>query len=235
MKTMIKKIAVVIGLVMFGCLLGSMISENNINDTSSHDVKAKEEKPLSTKKRFDIIREALKEKGETKESGLASRLFSQASSLKEADLILAKAGLGNDDPAFVTLQSTFYRCIESFCDDEYRALNEYEEDIALLLIGNTDELILIEGRYILKKISAIRELISMYREMLMLICNNLDLYSKGSRPVFQSPEVKDESMRRKIDELNKRMSDIENRIHAQKRDIVSIALKEMGNLRQDNK
>jgi hypothetical protein len=234
MKKMIKKIIVVIGLVVFGCLLGSMISENNINDTSSHDVKVKEEKPLSTEKRFDIIREALKEKGGTEESGLTSRLFSQASRLKEADLVLAKTGLG-DDPAFATLQSTFYRCVESFCDDEYRALNEYEEDIALLLIGNTDELILIEGRYILKKISAIRELISMYREMLMLICNNLDLYSKGSRPVFQSPEVKDESMRRKIDELNKRMSDIENRIHAQKRDIVSIALKEMGNLRQDNK
>jgi hypothetical protein len=151
------------------------------------------------------------------------------------DLILAKAGLGDDDPAFATLQSTFYRCVQSFCDDEYRELNEYEEDTALLLKGNTDELILIEGRYILKKISAIRELISMYREMLMLICNNLDLYRKGSRPVFQSSEVKDESMRKKIDELNKRMSDIENRIHAQKGDIVSIALKEMGNLQQDNK
>ena len=197
-------------------------------------MKAKEEKPLSMEKRFDIIREALKEKGETKESGLASRLFSQASTLKEADLELAKAGL-SDGPEFATLQSTFYSCVENFCDDEYRALNEYEEDIALLLIGNTDELILIEGRYILKKISAIRELISMYREMLMLICNNLDLYSKGSRPVFQSSEVKDESMRKKIDELNKRMSDIENRIHVQKRDIVSIALREMGNLQQDNK
>ncbi len=56
MKKMIKKIIVVIGWIVLGWLLGFisctlLIREISINDTSSHDVKAKEEKPLSTEKK----------------------------------------------------------------------------------------------------------------------------------------------------------------------------------------
>lgn len=242
-----------------------VIREINIKDNSSYETKIKslkeevaylreenksfKEKPLSAEKKFDIIRKELQLNGtfESVSGDVLSAVSSQVSLLNilSGDKCLLKFGAKGEpvtcDLSDLTgmqlgnLRQGVYECIEIFCNRKYDGLNRCEEDVALLLIANTDERLQKEGMYILKKISAMRELVSMYREMLMLVCDNIRFYSEGSRPVFQCAKVKDENIQKKIDELNKRMSDIENRIHAQKRDIVSIALKEMGNLQQDNK
>lgn len=267
MKKMIKKIIVVIGWIVLGWLLGFIsctlvIREINIKDNSSYETKIKslkeevaylreenksfKEKPLSTEKKFDMIRKELKGTFESVSGDVLSAVSSQVSLLNIlSDKCLIKFGAKGEsvicDLSDLTgmqlgnLRQGFYESIEIFCNREYDGLNGCEEAVALLLIGNADERLQKEGKYIFKKISAMRELVGIYREMLMLVCDNIRFYSKGSRPVFQCAKVKDENIQKKIDELNKRMSDIENRIHAQKRDIVSIALKEMGNLRQDNK
>jgi hypothetical protein len=248
---------------LISCTL--VIREINIKDNSSYETKIKslkeevaylreenksfKEKPLSAEKKFDIIRKELKLNGtfESVSGDVLSAVSSQVSLLNilSGDKCLLKFGAKGEPVTYDlsdltgmqlgNLRQGFYECIEIFCNREYDGLNGCEEAVALLLIGNTDERLQKEGKYIFKKISAMRELVSMYREMLMLVCDNIRFYSKGSRPVFQCAKVKDENIQKKIDELNKRMSDIENRIHAQKRDIVSIALKEMGNLQQDNK
>lgn len=264
MKKMIKKIMVVIGWIVLGWLLGFIsctlvIREINIMDNSSYETKIKslkeevaylreenksfKEKPLSTEKKFDMIRKELKGTFESVSGDVLSAVSSQVSLLNIlSDKCLIKFGAKGEPVTYDlsdltgmqlgNLRQGFYECIEIFCNREYDGLNGCEEAVALLLIGNTDERFQKEGKYIFKKISAMRELVSIYREMLMLVCDNIRFYSKGSRPVFQCAKVKDENIQKKIDELNKRMSDVENRIHAQKRDIVSIALKGTDDLPQ---
>ena len=125
-----------------------------------------------------------------------------------------------------------YRLNELFYIGYYDVLSQYEEDVTLLLMGNSDARIKSFGMYFLKKISAIRQLVTMHREMLTLVCDNIKFYRKGREPVFGSAK---ESERTEVDALNKKMEEIRNRIDAHRRDIVSIVLKEINDKDQENK
>ena len=183
--------------------------------------------PPSVEKRFEKIRNDLRDMVVGEEGNILAGVFTQAKALEE----LNGGSLSNEkytEEQYCKLRVQFYECAERYCHDEYRKLNEFEETIALCLKAESNERLVFEGTYILKKIYVTRELIKMYREMLMLACDNLEFYRPETRPIFGISKGIDEKTRQdQIDALNRKMREFEDRIDAQKRDIVSNVLNQL--------